>query len=260
MGLQRLVWVFAGCMVAIQGFSTPTCTSSPSKATSCLYSQQSSNNEGTSDDPSRRRTVLSSAVGGLLGLATGGAWMRPEPAEAAKDQTVEEGVTLYKTPTGLKYVELEEGTGISPRYGQLCVFSYTAYLKVPSAKDKEGFDSAQNYVTKHGNGKMIAGLDEGLHTMKVGGLRRLVIPPKLGFAFSGLGPLPQYPWNRAKLNKLLERMVDERGGNLIYDVRLVRVLDDEADQGYYEDAELTPEQLEELQNRLIRRGGAAGAA
>ena len=78
----------------------------------------------------------------------------------------------------------------------------------------------------------------------------MIIPPKLGFVQSGLGPLPQYPWDRSKPNSLLEKMIDQRGGNLVYDVRLEKVMDDEADQGYYDDAELSAEELEEIQQRL----------
>jgi len=70
--------------------------------------------------------------------------------------------------------------------------------------------------------------------MKVGQTRRLIIPPKLGFVQSGLGPLPEQPWQRWTLNNLLDQMISQQGGRLIYDVTLKLVLDDEADQGYYE--------------------------
>lgn len=168
---------------------------------------------------------------------------------------------MYKLPSGLKYIELEPGTesALTPRYGQVCVFSYKAYVKLPTDKEKQQFDSSSSFVTKHGNGRIIAGLDEGLHTMRPGGLRRVIIPPKLGFVESGLGPLPVYPWDRYKLSNLIDKMVEQRGGNLVYDIRLVKVFDDEADQGYYDDLELSPEELEEIQNRLNRGQGGAAA-
>lgn len=208
-------------------------------------------------DENRRNLIVSSA--GMFGLLCG---IPPTSAadDASPSQTTDgEGVIMYKTTSGLKYIELEPGreSAPTPRYGQLCIISYKAYLKLPTAKEKEQFDSSGPYVLKHGNGKMLPGLDEGLHTMRPGGLRRIIIPPKLGFVQSGLGPLPQYPWDRRKLSRLLDEMVAQRGGNLVYDVRLEKVIDDEADQGYYDDAELSPEQMEELQNKLLRGRRAA---
>jgi hypothetical protein len=181
---------------------------------------------------------------------------------ALADDVIPDGTTATKTDSGLKFLDLEPGgtaagygSDDTPQYGQLCVISYNAYMKLPAGKntDKQKFDSTKGFVLKHGNGKMIAGLDEGLHTMKRGGLRRIIIPPKLGFVASGLGPLPEYPWQRFRLNSLLDEMIAQRGGSLIYDVRLERFFDDEADQGYYQDLDISPEEREQLDLRLLKR-------
>jgi hypothetical protein len=188
---------------------------------------------------------------------------------ALADDVIPDGAMIIKTDSGLKFLDLESGgtaAGYSsddtPQYGQLCVISYTAYMKLPAGKntDKQRFDSTKGFVMKHGNGKMIAGLDEGLHSMKRGGLRRIIIPPKLGFVTSGLGPLPEYPWQRFKLNSLLDEMIAQRGGTLIYDVRLERFFDDEADQGYYQDLDITPEEREQLELRLVKRKEAGATS
>ena len=231
--------------------------SSRSSVTTCQLDVDGLGENGHSSPKSSRRQFLASSVVAATTFTAGNPTAMAEDGPEATTMKDGEGVTLYKTPSGLKYIELEPGsaTSKSPRYGQLCIISFKAYLKLPNAKDKEQFDSTNNYIVKHGNGRMIPGLDEGLHTMKVGGLRRLIIPPKLGFVTSGLGPLPEYPWNRWKLNSLLEDMITQRGGNLVYDVRLVKVIDDEADQGYYDDVELSAEELEEIQNKLTRRQG-----
>ena len=94
------------------------------------------------------------------------------------------------------------------------------------------------YLIKHGNGMMIAGLDEGLHTMKVGGKRRILIPSKLGYVDTALGPMPEMPWNRWKLNNLLDDMVAVAGGTIIFEVAMLSIVEDEADQGYYSDDSL----------------------
>ena len=163
------------------------------------------------------------------------------------------GVTLYTTKSGLKYIELEKGDESMPRprYGQLLSISYTGYVKLPGKESKlQKYDTVTGFVIKHGNGRMIPGLDEGLHTMHVGGKRRLIIPPKLGYVAPGLGPLPVSPLARYQLNNLLDQMVQQRGGNVILDVELRLAMDDEADQGYYDDSSLTPEQFNTLRNNL----------
>jgi len=64
--------------------------------------------------------------------------------------------------------------------------------------------------------------------------------------------IPVAPWQRQTLNSLLTQMVEQRGGNLIYDVQLERFFDDEADQGYYEDNEISPEETAELNRRRLK--------
>ena len=105
-------------------------------------------------------------------------------------------------------------------------------------------------MTKHGNGLLIPGLDEGLHSMKVGGKRRLYIPPKLGFVGAGSGPIPEGWWSRRVLNGLLDDMVERQGGRLIYDVELLAVREDEADQGYYDDDSISPDDFNTLRANM----------
>lgn len=177
-----------------------------------------------------------------------------EPAAAPPAGTEQDGYKVFKTSSGLQYIELAEGNSPTPRYGQLLSIKYTGYLKLPNKANKEKFDSDE-FLVKHGNGRTIAGLDEGLHTMREGGKRRIIIPPKLGFTDSALGPVPVSPFARLKLNSLLEEMVKVRGGNLIYDVELVKIVTDEADQGYYEDSTLTEDEFELLKANIQKSGG-----
>lgn len=183
----------------------------------------------------------------------------------SSDNGAEEGIKLFTTKSGLKYIELKEGTGPSPKYGNFVSISYKAYVKLPEGKVSNSklqeFDSDSSYLVKHGNGRMIPGLDEGLHTMKVGGKRRIIIPPKLGYVGPGvLGPIPDSPIGRYKLNKLLDEMVEVKGGNVVFDVELRSVVEDEADQGYYGDGSLTPEQFNTLRINLQQKAKSANSA
>jgi FKBP-type peptidyl-prolyl cis-trans isomerase len=189
------------------------------------------------------------------------------PANAVETGNDDEStVPVFKTPSGLKYIDLIPGnadssTGSpSPAYGDLCSIAYTAYIKLPKnnlqySTQLQQYDRSTNgYIVKHGNGKMIPGLDEGLHTMRVGMTRRIIIPPKLGFVDSGLGPIPDVPWNRNKLNQLLDQMIALKGGTIIYEVTLLSVIHDEADLGYYTDASISPEDFATLRENLRIKG------
>ena len=86
--------------------------------------------------------------------------------------------------------------------------------------------------------------------MRTGGRRRLLIPPSLAFAESGVGPIPQSPFDRRKLNKIGDAMAAAGGGTYIYDVELLDVIQDEADLGYYEDESIGPADFLKLKSNL----------
>ncbi len=175
-------------------------------------------------------------------------------------QKAEGGKILYKTRSGLQYIILNEGIpdSPSPRYGQYVTIAYKSYIKLPDtpqAKSKlDEYDSDNQYLIKHGNGRIIPGLDEGLHSMKIGEKRRIIIPPKLGYVGPGvLGPIPDNPFGRYHLNQLLNQMIDLKAGNVVIDVEMKNIRDDEADQGYYEDGSPTPEEFAQLRVNLQQK-------
>jgi peptidylprolyl isomerase len=94
------------------------------------------------------------------------------------------------TPSGLKITDTKVGTGASPKTGQTCVMHYTGWLYENGAKGKK-FDSSvdrgQPFEFPIGTHRVIAGWDEGVATMKVGGKRTLIIPPDLGYGARGAG-------------------------------------------------------------------------
>ncbi|BDI14978.1 peptidyl-prolyl cis-trans isomerase [Nostoc cf. commune SO-36] len=90
------------------------------------------------------------------------------------------------TPSGLKYVELKEGTGATPKPGQTVEVHYVGTLENGTQFDSSR-DRGQPFSFKIGAGQVIKGWDEGLSTMKVGGLRQLIIPSELGYGARGAG-------------------------------------------------------------------------
>lgn len=94
------------------------------------------------------------------------------------------------TSSGLQITDTVEGTGATPKTGQICVMHYTGWLYTNGIKGKK-FDSSvdrnEPFEFPIGRGRVIKGWDEGVATMKVGGKRTLIIPPALGYGASGAG-------------------------------------------------------------------------
>ena len=94
------------------------------------------------------------------------------------------------TASGLQIIDSKEGTGASPKPGQTCVMHYTGWLYENGQKGKK-FDSSvdrgEPFEFPIGMRRVIAGWDEGVATMKVGGKRTLIIPPQLGYGDRGAG-------------------------------------------------------------------------
>jgi peptidylprolyl isomerase len=99
--------------------------------------------------------------------------------------TMSEAKTVT-TPSGLKYVELVEGTGETPKTGQTVNVHYIGTLENGTKFDSSR-DRGQPFSFTIGKGQVIKGWDEGLSTMKVGGRRTLTIPPDLGYGARGAG-------------------------------------------------------------------------
>ena len=96
------------------------------------------------------------------------------------------------TPSGLQYVDELIGDGPNPELGQMVTVHYTGTLQ-NGKKFDSSVDRGQPYKFPIGRGQVIKGWDEGLMTMKVGGKRRLIIPPELGYG--GAGRRPSIPGN-----------------------------------------------------------------
>jgi peptidylprolyl isomerase len=89
--------------------------------------------------------------------------------------------------TGLKYVDEVIGTGASPQPGQRVAVHYTGRLEDGTVFDSS-LDRGQPFEFTLGNGKVIKGWDEGVMSMKVGGKRKLTIPPELAYGITGDPP------------------------------------------------------------------------
>lgn len=100
-------------------------------------------------------------------------------------------------PAGFSQVDLVEGAGPEARRGARLTVHYTGWLYDASRPDNKGrqFDSSSGgepFTFRLGAGEVIRGWDQGFDGMRVGGKRRLIIPPDLGYGARGTpgGPIP----------------------------------------------------------------------
>jgi FKBP-type peptidyl-prolyl cis-trans isomerase FkpA len=93
-----------------------------------------------------------------------------------------------RTPSGLKYVDLVIGGGESPKLGQTVTVHYTGTLE-NGTKFDSSVDRGRPFVFPIGEGRVIKGWDEGVITMKIGGKRKLIIPPDLAYGPEGRPPV-----------------------------------------------------------------------
>lgn len=96
--------------------------------------------------------------------------------------------------TTLQVIDTQVGTGAVAAAGNTLTVNYTGWLYNSSAANYEGTEfgssSGTPFSFKLGAGQVIAGWDQGLVGMRVGGVRTLIIPSSLAYGASGSGPIP----------------------------------------------------------------------
>jgi len=111
----------------------------------------------------------------------------PAPAGAAKTTAKAAEPKLITTKSGLKYAELEVGAGTEVKTGMLVLVDYEGRL-ANGEKFDSSYDRREPFSFKIGAGQVIQGWEEGVIGMKVGGKRKLVIPPDLAYGEAGAPP------------------------------------------------------------------------
>jgi len=120
---------------------------------------------------------------------------KPAPAPVAIDKATfapaldVQLAASTKTATGLYYRDLTVGTGADAAAGQQVSVHYKGALIDGKEFDANGAND-KPFQFRLGGGEVIAGWDQGVAGMKVGGKRQLIIPPALGYGESGTGPIP----------------------------------------------------------------------
>lgn len=136
---------------------------------------------------SRLLLVLAGAtlVAGACDLNT----FRRTPIERAgfAEELNVDTTAMTASPTGLRYADLAVGQGPAAAAGSTVAVQYTGWLT--NGRQFDSSRGGQPLEFRIGNHEVIDGWDEGLTGMKVGGKRKLVIPPSLGYGAEGSPPV-----------------------------------------------------------------------
>jgi FKBP-type peptidyl-prolyl cis-trans isomerase FkpA len=122
-------------------------------------------------------------VAGLLAAALG--------CEPVEDTSPTASTPSSGGVTQLQIVDLRAGTGLEATNGRYLTVRYTGWLYDASRAENKGapFDSG-TFAFFLGAGQVIRGWDQGVAGMRVGGSRRLIIPPSLGYGSQAVGTIP----------------------------------------------------------------------
>lgn len=140
--------------------------------------------------------------------------------------------------SGLQYKPVKEGDGATPKVGDRVVVDWEGYtigyygrpFQTRNKVKGGAFDSTESDYFRWivGSGTAVAALDEGIKTMKVGGITQIIVPAELGYPSSGdsehdlVGPKPSTFSGMRALNFVLDNknLIDK---TLLINVRLIRV-------------------------------------
>jgi FKBP-type peptidyl-prolyl cis-trans isomerase len=112
----------------------------------------------------------------------------PTPLAGVDDFNEGAGKPVITLPDGLKYINLKVGDGALATSKSTVRVHYTGWLSSGQKFDSSR-DRGQPFDVTLGQGQVIPGWDEGIPGMKVGGRRKLIIPPALGYGDQGSPPV-----------------------------------------------------------------------
>lgn len=118
---------------------------------------------------------------------------KPQEAPTAMDEPTEEFIenntNISTSSAQLKTEDLVVGEGEEVQPGDIVTVHYLGTLENGNKFDSS-YDRDEPFKTQIGVGNVIEGWDTGIVGMKVGGKRKLTIPPELGYGSSVAGPIP----------------------------------------------------------------------
>lgn len=133
----------------------------------------------------------------------------------------------FETKSGIKIVDFINGNGQSPIWGEILKINYVTYItdeKIIKKIDST-IDRKEVFTFQHGIGEINMALEEAVHTMKIGGKRRIIVKIKSERDPLFSGPIPPLSGLRQELKLFLKDNITKKNLFLIYDIELLKIID-----------------------------------
>lgn len=179
--------------------------------------------------PTRRTLSLSALISTAISTF-------PSSSLAAPSKSAAPDFFQLPDSSGVKALELRIGSGETPLDGDQVAVHYYGRL---AAKQGWRFDTTYDHKDENGeplpftfvlgSGKVIAGMEAAVKSMKVGGIRRVIIPPSQGYQNTSQEPIPPNYFDRQRLFTTIfnpTRLANGEGsslGTLIFDIELLQI-------------------------------------
>ena len=131
----------------------------------------------------------------------------------------------FETKSGIQIVDFLVGKGSSPSWGAFVKVNYVSYItdKETTKKIESTFDKKETFTYQHGTGEINLGFEEGIHSMKIGGKRRIIVKIDPGTNLVDKGPIPSSSGIRQELKLFLKKNFQNTNLFLIYDIELLEI-------------------------------------
>lgn len=131
----------------------------------------------------------------------------------------------FETKSGVKIIDFLVGEGTSPFWGTFVKVNYVSYItnKDIMRKIESTIDRKEIFTYQHGTGEINLAFEEAIHSMKIGGKRRIIVKIDSETNFLGKGPISSSSGIRQELKSFIRKNLKSDDLFLIYDIELVDI-------------------------------------
>lgn len=148
-------------------------------------------------------------------------------AIAANNDFLEGSSQAFETKSGIKIINFLEGKGKTPAWGTILKVNYVNYITFDQITRKidSTIDRKEIFTFQHGTGEINVVLEEAIHSMKVGGKRRIIAQFNSEQDFLTSGPISPSSGVRQELRLFLKNNTRKNNLFLIYDIELLEIIE-----------------------------------